>query len=69
MKAKWAAVTVNAITEFRENMGVIQLPLLLIHGTDDHLVPLSASEFVMDTVSSTDIKFEVNLSCLFCVQL
>ena len=64
MKAKWISVTVRAISEFRQNVGVIQLPILLIHGTEDHIIPISASEFMMDNVSSTDIQFEVSLSFL-----
>ena len=64
MKAKWGTATLSAVSEFRQNVGVIQLSILLIHGTEDHLVPISASEFLVDNVSSTDIQFEVSLSFL-----
>ncbi len=58
LKAKWASATLAAIAMFKEQVSRIELPLLLIHGTEDTLVPFSASEFVAANVTSQQIRFE-----------
>ena len=60
MKARWAVAMVDSITLLRENVGHISLPLLLIHGSEDHLVPITSSHFINDNASSQDKKFEVS---------
>ena len=59
MKAGWGCASIKAISNFRPQVKDIQLPLLVIHGTDDHLVPISASEFIASTVSSSGVRYEV----------
>ena len=66
-KAKWATASIAAIAELREQIKKIQLPLLLIHGIDDKLVPISGSEFIASNVSSPHLRFEVNLAMLLPV--
>ena len=59
LKAKWGSEALSAIKDIREKVSEIVLPLLIYHGCDDHLVPLSASEFVFAAVSSSNKTFEV----------
>lgn len=59
MKARWGVAMVSSITLLRESVATISLPLLLIHGSEDHLVPISSSHFINDNVSSQEKKFEV----------
>ena len=59
LKARWGVEFVSSITLFRENVAKICLPLLLIHGSDDNLVPITSSHFIYDNVSSQEKKFEV----------
>lgn len=42
-------------TRFAGDLGALTLPLLLVHGTADRLVPPLASEHVRDHVSSDDV--------------
>lgn len=37
----------------------ITAPLLLLHGSDDHLVPASGSEFLAERVSSEDVTLKI----------
>ncbi|XP_064400432.1 monoglyceride lipase-like [Halichondria panicea] len=57
-KAKWATASLAAIAELREQIKRIHLPLLLIHGIDDKIVPISGSEFIASNVSSPHLRFE-----------
>ncbi len=58
IKAKWGSATLEAIAMFKEQVSRIELPLLLIHGTEDTIIPLSASAFVAANVTSQQIRFE-----------
>ena len=59
VKAKWGVEYINSQRAVRTRVGGITLPLLIIHGTEDRLVPISASQFVMDNVGSAEKLFEV----------
>ena len=67
LKARWGVAMVKSITLLRENVGRISLPLLIIHGSDDNLVPITSSYFLNDNVSSQKKKFEVRKSITFTV--
>ncbi len=58
IKSKWCSASFAAIAMFKEQVSRIELPLLLIHGTEDTLVPISASEFVAANATSQQIRFE-----------
>ena len=59
MKAKWFSENLSGIKVAREGINVLTLPVLIIHGTEDPLVPFSASKFLNDVIMSTDKTFEV----------
>ena len=65
LKAKWATEIMATIKMFRQRVGDVTLPLLIAHGTEDHLVPFTASQFVFANTSSADKTFEVN--CPYCI--
>ena len=59
LKARWGVEMLSSITLFRETVGKISLPLLLIHGSNDNIVPISSSHFLNENASSEERKFEV----------
>ena len=59
MKAKWGVATMESIEQIRPRIGEIKLPLFLMHGTNDRLVPFSASQFVHENIGAQDKTFEV----------
>lgn len=61
LKAKWSSEFLNAIQDARERISGISVPVLIFHGTEDRLVPFSASEFIFDNIASTDKKIEVSV--------
>ena len=58
LKAKWGASLSESMKAVRLRIGEIKLPLLIFQGTDDRLVPFSASQFVMDNVGAEDKTFK-----------
>lgn len=46
-------------TQAQENMAGVHVPLLVLQGTDDVLVPVSSSEFVIDNVRSQDKTLKI----------
>ena len=62
LKAKWGAALSESMKAVRPRVGEIKLPLLIFQGTDDRLVPFSASQFVMDNVGAEDKTFKVRMS-------
>ena len=58
-KARWSSALLKSGSLFRENAASISLPLLLIHGTEDHLVPIAASHFINENTFSQEKNFEV----------
>ena len=61
LKARWVVAMINAIESFRENVGAITLPLLLMHGAEDKLVPATSAHFINCNVGSQDKRFEVRV--------
>ena len=59
MKARWIYEFGLALTEARANIRSITLPLFLMHGDRDRLVPISASEFIRANIGSQDMQYEV----------
>ena len=59
LKAGWASAMLKSIEMYRPRINEINIPLLIVHGTEDSLVPFSASQFVNDNASSNDKIFEV----------
>ena len=59
MKAGWIYEFGLALTEARANIHSITLPLFLMHGDGDRLVPISASEFIRANIGSQDKQYEV----------
>lgn len=59
MKARWIYEFGLALTQARANIRNITLPLFLMHGSLDRLVPISASEFIQANIGSQDVQYEV----------
>ena len=57
LKAKWTTAFMDSISVIREHLDALELPVILIHGTDDGTN--SSSETIFDNVSSEDKSFEV----------
>ena len=64
LKARWGVAMISGIESFRKNVGAITLPLLLMHGAEDKLVPAASARFINDNVGSQDKIFEVSLIVL-----
>ena len=61
LKARWSVSMISAIESFRENVGTITLPLLLMHGAEDKIVAAASAHFINDNVGSQDKRFEVRV--------
>ena len=59
LKARWVAAILTSIDQFRENVNTITLPLLLIHGSEDQVIPITSSHFINDNAASQEKRFEV----------
>lgn len=59
MSAAWGSAFLKAMDIVLPRLNEISLPLLIIHGSDDGLVPIVASEILSNESSSEDKKFEV----------
>lgn len=59
LKAGWIDELMMAMGQGRTNMSTITLPLFLMHGDKDVLVPFSASQFIRSNIGSQDVTFEV----------
>ena len=51
---------INSIQQYQPQLNEISMPLFLMQGTADQIVPLYASELVDKNVSSVDKTYEVN---------
>lgn len=60
MKAKFINEFLNAMGRARDNLHLISLPLFLMHGERDRLVPISASQFVQKNIGSESKTYEVS---------
>ena len=49
----------KATDDVQEKLKDLTLPLFIMHGSDDHLVPMAASELAYNNVSSADKILEV----------
>ena len=61
VKAGWSSAMLKSIEIYQPRINEINIPLLIMHGTEDSLVPFSASQLVNDNASSSDKTFEVML--------
>lgn len=43
----------------KQKVADISKPALIIHGTDDHIVPVTSSQFISSHISSEDKTLEV----------
>eukprot|EP00731_Ephydatia_muelleri_P001145 Em0001g1145a len=59
LKARWIDEFMIALEQARTNVRTVALPLFLMHGDRDVLVPISASQFIRSNVGSQDVTFEV----------
>ena len=60
LKAGWSVAFMNSMAEVRSLISKLTLPLFIMHGGDDHMVPLSASQFIHDNAASQDKTFQVS---------
>ncbi len=54
-----SAALVRLAREIRQRAGEIETPLLLLHGSDDHLTPASGSTFLAKNTSATDVTLKI----------
>ena len=54
-----SAALVRLAREIRRRAGEIETPLLLLHGSDDHLVPASGSTFLAERTSAKDVTLKI----------
>jgi alpha-beta hydrolase superfamily lysophospholipase len=47
------------MSAYKNRLSEISLPLLIMHGSGDRMIPLSASEVIYNNTSSTDKTFEL----------
>ena len=59
IKAGTGAALMKSIQLYQPRAHEISLPLFLMHGTADHMVPLHASELIYNNAASTDKTYEV----------
>ncbi|XP_065916460.1 monoglyceride lipase-like [Dysidea avara] len=58
VKARWAVAIFDAQLQVAEGISTIKLPFITLHGTDDTMVDISSSQFLMDNAQSEDKTFE-----------
>ena len=66
MKARFIHEFLTAVGQARNSLHLISLPLFLMHGDGDMLVPISASEFIQRNISSESKTYEVCEICNIC---
>lgn len=54
-----SAALIRLCRDIRRDAAAIDLPLLIMHGTADRLVPATGSEFLADAVSSNDVMLKL----------
>ena len=59
LPARTGAQLLETIERTTAQLGAIRAPLLVLHGADDKLVPVKASEIVVAGVSSEDVTLKV----------
>lgn len=59
VKAKMSAELLNGMWPAKGVLSNLMKPVFIMHGDDDGIVPISASEFIYSHIGSEDKKFEV----------
>ena len=57
---RWAVSWMNAVMRLEDNLKLIDCPLLLLHGSADHISDVNSSREVFDKVRSSDKNIKVN---------
>ena len=61
LKARWGVAMMQAIEHIQQHLSEIVLPLCIMHGSADGIVPASACELVRDNASSEDKTYKVRM--------
>jgi len=56
IKAQYDSVCAFSETDFREDLKAIDLPVLILHGEDDQIVPVECSRLTANLLSSATLK-------------
>lgn len=59
--ALWEFTKANQTTDLSSQLGEIQVPVLVIHGKDDRIIPITEGERIAEALP--DAQFEVVLAC------
>lgn len=59
IRFSWVAAMISAMDALEECLHKISLPVLLLHGCEDSLVPISCSEHIYQAIASRDKILEV----------
>jgi len=65
IKAKWTLATINAQRLIQQRVSEIQIPFLILHGTEDTTVSIASSQFLMEHSRSEDKTMKVIESFLW----
>ena len=57
---RWAVSWMNAVMRLEDSLKFIDCPLLLLHGSADHISDVNSSREVFDKVRSSDKNIKVN---------
>ena len=60
IKARIASLLIDQVDAVIPRLDEINCPVLIIHGSDDTLVPIEASRMALDSISSSDKVLEVS---------
>ena len=60
LKARISSLIVDGIDAAVPRLGEISLPVLIIHGSEDTLVPIEASNIADKGIASSDKTYEVH---------
>ncbi|CAH1784426.1 unnamed protein product [Owenia fusiformis] len=59
LKARWAVGMIKAIADVEQKMADIEMPLLILHGTEDKLCNISGSKRLHEVAKSTDKTLKI----------
>ena len=60
MRFCWVNAIINSLNTLEESLHKITLPTLIIHGSEDPIIPISSSEHIYEKISSIDKIVEVS---------
>ena len=60
MSFSWLNAMMESMEKLQRNISNITVPVLIIHGSEDAIIPISSSEFAYEKISSVDKTFEVS---------